>query len=107
MQENIHPEYKKINVTCSCGNQFDTGSTYKKSDLHIEICAKCHPFYTGQQKMIDTAGRVDRFRQKYAPKPAAPKAAVATAPVAATKKAAKAVPAEKAKPKAKNKKEES
>lgn len=65
MQENIHPQYKEIEVTCSCGNKFTTGSTYKKDALHIEICAACHPFYTGQQKIIDTAGRVDRFRQKY------------------------------------------
>lgn len=65
MQDNIHPNYHDIAVACSCGNKFTTRSTYAKDSLHIEICAKCHPFYTGQQKMIDTAGRVDRFRQKY------------------------------------------
>lgn len=65
MQKEIHPKYSQIEVTCSCGNKFKTGSTYKKEALHIEICAECHPFYTGKQKIIDTAGRVDRFRQKY------------------------------------------
>jgi len=67
MKAAIHPEYKQIKVTCSCGNQFHVGSVLGK-DLHIEICNKCHPFFTGQQKMIDTAGRVERFRQKYARK---------------------------------------
>jgi len=64
MKPEIHPEYKEVKVACSCGNNFVTGSTIGH-DLHIEICAKCHPFYTGTQKLIDTAGRVDRFRQKY------------------------------------------
>ena len=64
MKPEIHPGYKEIKVSCSCGNAFVTGSTIDH-DLHIEICAKCHPFYTGTQKLIDTAGRVDRFRQKY------------------------------------------
>lgn len=64
MKPDIHPAYKEIKVACSCGNSFTTGSTLDH-DLHIEICAKCHPFYTGTQKLIDTAGRVDRFRQKY------------------------------------------
>jgi len=64
MKPEIHPAYKEIKVSCSCGNTFVTGSTIDH-DLHIEICAKCHPFYTGTQKLIDTAGRVDRFRQKY------------------------------------------
>ena len=64
MQTDIHPKYSAITVTCSCGNKFSTGSTLGK-DLSIEICAKCHPFYTGKQKMIDTAGRIDRFRKKY------------------------------------------
>lgn len=65
MQQAIHPEYKTINVNCSCGNSFAVGSVVGK-DLHIEICNKCHPFFTGQQKMVDTAGRIDRFKQKYA-----------------------------------------
>lgn len=64
MKPEIHPAYKEIKVACSCGNHFVTGSTIGQ-DLQIEICAKCHPFYTGTQKLIDTAGRVDRFRQKY------------------------------------------
>lgn len=64
MKEGIHPEYRVIKVTCSCGNIFETRSTASK-DLLLEVCAKCHPFYTGKQKVIDTAGRVDRFQQKY------------------------------------------
>jgi large subunit ribosomal protein L31 len=65
MKTGIHPEYKMITVTCSCGNVFETGSTLG-SDLGIEVCSACHPFYTGKQKVVDTGGRVDRFRKKYA-----------------------------------------
>lgn len=64
MQKNIHPAYAEIKVTCSCGNTFTTRSTIGR-DLHLEICSKCHPFYTGQQKIVDSAGRVERFRKKY------------------------------------------
>lgn len=64
MKAEIHPEYKEVNVTCSCGNKFQTRSTLK-DDLGIEVCSKCHPFYTGQQKILDTGGRVDKFRKKY------------------------------------------
>ena len=64
MQANIHPEYNEIKVTCSCGNEFTTRSTAGR-DLHLEICSNCHPFYTGQQKMVDTAGRIERFRKRY------------------------------------------
>ncbi|HYD33954.1 MAG TPA: 50S ribosomal protein L31 [Methylophilaceae bacterium] len=64
MKADIHPNYTEINVTCSCGNQFKTRSTTAK-DMNIEVCAKCHPFYTGKQKIVDTAGRVEKFRQKY------------------------------------------
>jgi len=64
MKAEIHPAYVDINVTCSCGNTFKTRSTHAK-DLHIEVCAQCHPFYTGKQKILDTAGRVDKFRRKY------------------------------------------
>ena len=64
MKAEIHPNYKAIKVTCSCGNSFETGSTVGH-DLQIEVCAECHPFYTGKQKILDTAGRVDKFRQKY------------------------------------------
>jgi large subunit ribosomal protein L31 len=65
MKEGIHPNYTEIEVTCSCGNKFNTRSTKSKA-LHIEVCSVCHPFYTGKQKIVDTAGRVERFRQKYA-----------------------------------------
>lgn len=65
MQADIHPEYNEVQVTCSCGNTFKTGSTIGQETLSIEVCSKCHPFYTGKQKLVDTAGRVDKFRQKY------------------------------------------
>lgn len=64
MKAAIHPAYAEITVTCSCGSTFKTRSTTGK-DIHIEVCAQCHPFYTGKQKMVDTAGRVDKFRRKY------------------------------------------
>ncbi len=64
MKEGIHPSYSTIEVTCVCGNSFETRSTLKK-DLGIEICSICHPFYTGRQKIIDTEGRVGKFREKY------------------------------------------
>ena len=67
MKPDIHPEYKEIKVICSCGHDFKTRST-AGHDLHVDVCADCHPFYTGKQKMLDTAGRVDKFRQKYARK---------------------------------------
>lgn len=70
MKQGIHPEYNEITVTCSCGSTFVTRSTSGK-DLSLEVCSKCHPFYTGKQKIVDTAGRVDRFKQKYARKEAA------------------------------------
>ncbi len=66
MRENIHPQYFDTKVTCSCGNIIDTASTLEK--VHVEICSNCHPFYTGKQKLIDTAGRVERFNKKYAKK---------------------------------------
>ena len=64
MKKDIHPKYDGITVTCSCGNTFETRSTLKDS-LTIEVCSSCHPFYTGKQKIVDTAGRVEKFRQKY------------------------------------------
>ncbi len=64
MKSDIHPDYKEVEVTCSCGNTFKTQSTMKKA-LHIEVCSACHPFYTGKQKIIDTAGRVEKFNRKY------------------------------------------
>ncbi len=63
MKEAIHPEYSEAFVKCACGETFTTGST--KKDLHVEICSKCHPFFTGKQKLIDMGGRVDRFKKKY------------------------------------------
>jgi large subunit ribosomal protein L31 len=65
MKANIHPEYKSTTVTCSCGNTFQTRSTLGH-DLQIEVCSNCHPFFTGKQKIVDTGGRVDKFRKKYA-----------------------------------------
>lgn len=64
MKAEIHPNYADINVTCSCGSTFKTRSTVG-NDLTIEVCSACHPFYTGKQRVVDTAGRVDKFRQKY------------------------------------------
>ena len=64
MKPDIHPTYADITVTCSCGNTFQTRSS-KVETLHLDVCSACHPFYTGQQKMMDTAGRVDKFRRKY------------------------------------------
>ena len=64
MKSNIHPAYNEVSITCSCGSVFTTRSTVKE-DLQIEVCSACHPFYTGQQKIVDTAGRVDKFRRRY------------------------------------------
>jgi large subunit ribosomal protein L31 len=64
MKASIHPEYAEITVTCSCGNTFKTRSTVGH-DLQVDVCSSCHPFYTGKQKIVDTAGRVDKFRKKY------------------------------------------
>jgi large subunit ribosomal protein L31 len=64
MKADIHPNYVEANVTCSCGNSFKTRTT-AGHDLAIEVCSACHPFFTGKQKIVDTAGRVDKFRQKY------------------------------------------
>ncbi len=64
MKQGIHPNYQEITVTCACGNSFRTRSTLDH-DLHVEICSHCHPFYTGKQKIMDTEGRVGKFKQKY------------------------------------------
>ena len=77
MKEGIHPTYKKAVVTCVCGNVFETRST--TGNLHIEICASCHPFYTGKQKLLDSAGRIEKFKKKYAAKKEEPTAATAGA----------------------------
>jgi large subunit ribosomal protein L31 len=81
MKEGIHPDYPAANVSCACGNSFVTRST--RGDFQVDVCSNCHPFYTGTQKLMDAAGRVDRFRKRYATKgaPAAaePKAEAAKA----------------------------
>lgn len=64
MKEGIHPTLHKVKIVCSCGNTFDSLSTMEK--VHVEICSACHPFFTGKQKLMDTAGRVERFQKKYA-----------------------------------------
>jgi large subunit ribosomal protein L31 len=63
MKQGIHPEYHQCKVTCACGETFMTGST--KKEMRVEICSKCHPFFTGKQKLVDTGGRVDRFNKRY------------------------------------------
>ena len=63
MKENIHPQYGKCVVRCVCGETFETGST--KKEMKVDICSKCHPFYTGKQKLVDTGGRVDRFKKRF------------------------------------------
>ena len=73
MKIDTHPKYSEINVTCSCGNKWDTRSTLSR-DLNVEVCSQCHPFYTGKQKIMDTAGRVEKFRQRYGTKTATPSA---------------------------------
>lgn len=63
MKQGIHPEYGKTTITCACGNVLEVGSA--KKEMNVEICSKCHPFFTGKQKLVDTEGRVDRFRKKF------------------------------------------
>jgi large subunit ribosomal protein L31 len=64
MKAEIHPKYELITVTCTCGNSFQTRSTLGE-DLQVEVCSNCHPFYTGKQKIVDSGGRVDKFRKRY------------------------------------------
>jgi large subunit ribosomal protein L31 len=85
MKEGLHPDYKAAKILCACGNEIETRST--RGDFHIEICSNCHPFFTGKQKIMDTAGRIERFKTRYAATPE--KAAVAK----------KAAPAPKPEPK--------
>ncbi|HEY8183330.1 MAG TPA: 50S ribosomal protein L31 [Thermoanaerobaculia bacterium] len=66
MKTEIHPQYHQVQVHCACGETWITGST--KKELRVEICSKCHPFFTGKQKLVDSAGRIDRFQQRYAKK---------------------------------------
>jgi large subunit ribosomal protein L31 len=68
MKTEIHPHYQQVQVHCACGETWTTGST--KKELRVEICSKCHPFFTGKQKLVDSAGRIDRFQRKYAKKAA-------------------------------------
>jgi len=63
VKADLHPIYKTLTVVCACGNKFETRST--SNNIHVEVCAQCHPYFTGKQRMLDTAGRVDRFRRKY------------------------------------------
>ena len=109
MREGIHPKYTPAKVICACGNVIETRST--RGDFHIEICSACHPFFTGKQKIMDTAGRIERFKTRYAagtskpePKPAAPAAKAKAEPAKAESKenrAAKRAKANAGKPKAK------
>ena len=63
MKEGIHPNYTQSQIKCACGAVYETGST--RENLHVDICSKCHPFFTGKQKLVDTGGRVDRFKKRY------------------------------------------
>ena len=81
MKPAIHPDYKPAKVLCACGNVIETRSV--RGDFHIEICAQCHPFFTGKQKIMDTAGRIERFKTRYAAQPAAPAPKKLEAPKAA------------------------
>lgn len=65
MKPEIHPDYKMITVSCSCGSTFKTRSTYAQEELKVEVCKDCHPFFTGKQKLLDTEGRVDKFMRRY------------------------------------------
>jgi large subunit ribosomal protein L31 len=89
MKEGIHPDYPAATVSCACGNSFVTRST--RGDFQVDVCSNCHPFYTGTQKLMDAAGRVDRFRKRYATKPGAAKA---EAPAAEAPAAPEAAPQE-------------
>lgn len=65
MKAEIHPNYKEVQVSCACGNQFVTRSTINRAELKLDVCDACHPFYTGKHKILDTAGRVDKFYRRY------------------------------------------
>ncbi len=80
-KEGVHPNYHATHVKCACGNSFETRSTHK-GDIVVEICSACHPFFTGRQKLVDTAGRVERFRRKFEKSDAGKAAAAATATTA-------------------------
>ena len=104
MKEAIHPDYKPAKIVCACGTVIETRST--RGDFHIEICSSCHPFFTGKQKILDTAGRIEKFKTRYAAQPATPAPKKVEAPKPAAKaeapkenRAAKRAKAGKAKPK--------
>jgi large subunit ribosomal protein L31 len=86
VKEGIHPKYEEVEVRCACGNTFKTRST--KSELHLEICSACHPFFTGRQKLIDTEGRVERFTKKFGAQTSAQRKSAASAAKAAKREAA-------------------
>ncbi len=65
MKEGIHPNYKEVTVRCACGETFTTGTTKNVEELRVEICSKCHPFFTGRQKLVDSGGKVDKFKKRY------------------------------------------
>ncbi len=65
MKADIHPEYTTTKIVCACGNAFETRSTLSDDEVHVEVCSQCHPFFTGKQKILDSGGRVDKFRRKY------------------------------------------
>jgi large subunit ribosomal protein L31 len=65
MKADTHPAYQEVSVTCSCGNNFKTSSTYGKDEMHIEVCSECHPFYTGKQKVLDSAGQIEKFNKRF------------------------------------------
>ena len=103
MKEGIHPEYTQAKIVCACGNVIETRST--RGDFHVEICSSCHPFFTGKQKILDTAGRIERFRTRYAAAPGKAEAKKPEAPPAPKKaeparenRAAKRAKAGKTKP---------
>jgi large subunit ribosomal protein L31 len=77
MKEGIHPDYHVVTVSCACGSKFETKSTIKGQAIRVEVCSQCHPFFTGKQKLLDTAGRIERFQKKYADKAASTAAATA------------------------------
>ena len=85
MREGIHPQYQAAKILCACGNVVETRST--RGDFHVDICSQCHPFFTGKQKILDTAGRIERFRTRYAATSAAPEKKAAPAPAPAPRKA--------------------
>ena len=98
MRENIHPAYPNAKVHCACGAQWETRSTH--GDLQLDICSNCHPFFTGKQKLMDTQGRIDRFRKKYANNPPAAEKPAKKEAAPAPKAEKKEKPAKEKKPKA-------